>query len=86
MIKNMFRYIMAIILAVSIIGLVTIYLASSTILNQSYVINQLEKNNYYSKIREQVISNFENYIYQSGLDENVLESIVTEDKIKEDTN
>ena len=86
MIKNMFRYIMAIILAVSIIGLVVIYLASSTVLKQSYVIKQLEKNNYYSKIREQVISDFENYIYQSGLDENVLESIVTEDRIKEDTN
>ena len=39
---------------------------------------------YYYKIYSDVKSNFENYIYQSGLDEVVLENIVTQDQVKED--
>ncbi len=85
-VKNIFRYIMAIILAMSIVVLLVINLASSTILNQNYITKQLEKADYYNKIYELIYSNFENYIYQSGLDKEVLENLVTVEKIKNDTN
>ena len=85
-VKNIFRYIMAIVLAISIIVLLAINLASSTILNQNYITKQLEEADYYNKTYELVYSNFENYIYQSGLDKEVLENIVSVEKIKNDTN
>ena len=83
--KTIIRYILSVILAVSIILLFFINVSSSTILKEQYVISKLEEKDYYNKMYEQVKSNFENYIYQSGLDESVLENIVTKQKIEDDT-
>ena len=66
------------------IGVSTV--VSSTILNKEYIINKLEETNFYAETYELVKSNFENYIYQSGLDEVVLENICTEEKVKNDIN
>ncbi len=85
-VKKIIRCIISIILTISIICLILINIASSTILNKNYVLDQLEKTNYYSKIHEEAESNFENYIYQSGLDKEVLDNVLTEEKIKKDTN
>ena len=84
--KRIIKYIIAIILTIATIIYITINLLSSTILSKEYVINKIEEIGYYDKIYESVESNFENYIYQSGLDENVLENIVSKEKIREDTN
>lgn len=86
MLKQILRYAIAIILTISIIILIFTFLASSTIGNESYVRNKLEETSYYFNIYEEVKSNFENYIYQSGLDETALENIVTEEKVRDDTN
>ena len=86
MLKQILRYAIAIILTISIIILIFTFLASSTIGNEKYVRNKLEETSYYSNIYEEVKSNFENYIYQSGLDETALENIVTEEKVRDDTN
>ena len=37
---------------------------------------KLQSQNYYEKIYKETESNFENYIHQSGLDEDVLKDIV----------
>ena len=83
--KQFIRYVLSALLTISLIILVLVSLISSTILNEKYVLNKLEETNYYSNIYETVKSNFENYIYQSGLDENVLNDIVSQEKVKEDT-
>ena len=83
--KKIVTYISALILAISIILCVLVFLISSTILNKNYVLEKLDETNYYSQIYELVESNFENYIQQSGLDESVIENIITEEKVKEDT-
>lgn len=77
-----------------IIAIVTICLiasgilsiVSSTILDQEYITQKLEETNFYTETHKLVKSNFENYIYQSGLEENVLEEICTEEKVKQDIN
>lgn len=84
--KLIIKYIIVILLALSIIGLVGITILSSTILKKDYVIDELEKADYYTKIFNEVESNFQNYIYQSGLDESVIKDIVTISKVREDTN
>ena len=83
--KNILRYIITIILSLSIICLVLVNIASSTVLNENYILDKLEKTSYYSKIYEEAKSNFENYIYQSGLDESVLENVITQEKVENDT-
>ena len=84
--KKILRYIVAIILTLLIIILVLVSLTSSTIANKDYIYRKLEEADYYTKIYEMVKSNFENYIYQSGLDPTVLQDIVSEKKVREDTN
>ncbi len=86
MLKQILRYAITIILTISIIILIFVSLASSTIGNESYVRNKLEETSYYFNIYEEVKSNFENYIYQSGLNETALENIITEEKVRDDTN
>ena len=83
--KKIVTYICALILAISIVLCTLVYLISSTILNKNYVLEKLDETNYYSQIYELVESNFENYIQQSGLDETVIDGIITEEKVKEDT-
>ena len=83
--RKIIRYIIAFVLSVSIISYFLVKLASSTILSERYILAKLEETNYYEKILEEVKSNFEKYIYQSGMDEEIIENIVSEDKIKEDT-
>lgn len=83
--KNILRYIIAILLTIVIIAFLLINLLSSTILSEKYVLSKLEETDYYNKMYEYVQSSFENYIYQSGLEENVLDNIVSKDKIEKDT-
>lgn len=80
------RYILIVILAVSILGISFISIASSTILDKNYALSKLEETNYYSGIYEEIKNNFEKYIYQSGLDESVITDIITEEKVRSDVN
>ena len=84
--KIVIKYIITIILALSMIAYFFIQLASSTILSEQYILSKLEETDYYNKIYECVKSNFENYIHQSGLEETVLEDIVSKEKVRKDTN
>lgn len=79
------RFILIMILTVSIVSLVFVNLAGSTILSKQYILGKLDETFYYKDVKEEIESNFENYIGQSGLDEEVMQNIVTEEKIKEDT-
>ena len=83
---NILKYIIIIILIIAVIGIVGLHIISSTIMNKEYVIQKLEESNYYEQIYNQIESNFENYIYQSGLDESVIKDICTLEKVEKDTN
>ena len=78
------RYIFIFILAVSIIGFVSINIANSTILSKEYVKDKLQETGYYEGIYQEVQNNFENYVGQSGLDEDAMKDIVTQEKVKAD--
>lgn len=83
--KTIIKYIVTIILAIAMIAYFFISLVSSTILSEQYILSKLDETDYYNKIYEYVKSNFENYIYQSGLEETVLEDVVSKEKIRKDT-
>lgn len=84
-ISNIIKYIVIILLIISIILTLAVKVLTSTILNKDYILGKLEETNYYKNIYNQVESNFENYIYQSGLDEDVIKGIISEEDIKSDT-
>ena len=84
-VRLMLQYILTIILAMSVLALVLINIISSTVLNESYIMSKLEEEDYYNQIYKSAESNFENYIHQSGLDEEVLNNIITKEKIEKDT-
>lgn len=84
--KNLLKFIFITILTICMISIGIITIAFSTILDKNYVIQKLEETNFYTETYELVESNFENYIYQSGLDEEVLKNICTEEKVKQDVN
>lgn len=81
---NILKFIIMLILVVCILffGIKNIIL--STIMDKDYVLNKLEETNFYSGTYELVESGFENYIAQSGLEEEVLNNICTEEKVKND--
>lgn len=83
--KIIARFIMELILAISITIFLLIHILSKTLLNEPYILSSLQKSDYYNKVYQLVESNFENYIQQSGLDEEVLKNIVTEDMIEKYT-
>lgn len=83
--KIILQYILTIILAIFIVALIVIHIISSTILNSAYVILKLEEQDYFSEIYNEAILAMENYIPQSGLEETVLEGIISKEKIKNDT-
>ena len=85
LIIKVIRFVLMLLLTVSIISLVLVNLVSSTVLSKEYILGKLDETFYYTDIKTEIESNFENYIGQSGFEENVLQNIVTEEKIKQDT-
>ena len=83
--KTIVRYIISIILTIILTAWIIINIASSTILDEQYVLDKFEETDYYSKIYTMAESNFENYIHQSGLDEEVLQGLITEEQLENDT-
>lgn len=67
---------------VSVIATIT----SHTILNEKYILKTLNKVNYQKEIYNQIMETFKDNTIQSGLEENVLEGVITENEINEDIN
>ncbi len=78
------RYVLVMILTVALISIAFINIITSTILNKEYVLSKLDETDYYKGIYQEIQSNFENYVGQSGLDEDIMNDILTEEKVKTD--
>ncbi len=59
---------------------------SNKLLNKNYMLNKMEEMQVYLQISRDVQSGFENYIYQSGLPEDTINNLYTDEMIKNDTN
>ncbi len=84
-IEIIIKSILIVALFISLLGFSILNILSKTIFNQGYTLQKLEETNYYGNIYTQIKSDFRNYIYQSGLDEDVIEDVVTLDEVKQDT-
>lgn len=77
--------VMVVLLTVSIIGIVGVKIASTTILEEAYIHKMIQKSKYYENLHNEIKATFENYIGPSGLDENILDDICSVEDIQEDT-
>ncbi len=84
--KKVISYILSFILVLMLLSLCLLAILKSTILNEEYLISKLEEANYYERMNGEIIEQFKNYTIQSGLSDDVLESLFTEDKLKQDIN
>lgn len=84
--KKILNFIFVLVIALSFTFIGVKSVVFKTIFNKEYVLEQMENNNFYSETYKLVESGFENYIGRSGLDEEVIKNICTEDKIKNDIN
>ncbi len=82
--KKIVSYILAFILMIILTCTISLNIASKTILKQSYLVLKIESNNYYKKLDDSIKNGFEEYIQQSGLDEEVLENLYREEDIRKD--
>ena len=53
-------------------------------INKENILKKFEQINFYNSIYEEIRDGFENYIYQSGLDINIIDKICTREKVKND--
>ena len=84
--KRVISYILSFILVLMLLSLCLLAILKSTILNEEYLISKLEEANYYERMNGEIIEQFKNYTIQSGLSDDVLENLFTEDKLKQDIN
>ena len=84
--KKILNFIFVLVIALSFTFIGVKSVVFKTIFNKEYVLEQMENNNFYSETYKLVESGFEIYTGQSGLDEEVIKNICTEDKIKNDIN
>lgn len=82
------RYVISSILSFLIIFaailLIGIDVLDNKLLDKEYVFSKMEEIEFYEQISREVESGFENYIYQSGLPEDTIKDLFTEEMIKND--
>ena len=85
-IKIILGYILGFISASLISVLSLLLIVKFTIYNKDYIKNNLQKNNYYQKVSNEILDNMKNYMMSSGLPETVLDGIYTDVEITKDIN
>ena len=83
-VKNMFNLILSFLLAIIVILSVLMCIVDFKVLSVNYYKNIFEKNGFYEAVLEEVNSGFENFIYQSGLPENIIVDLATKEVVKKD--
>lgn len=84
--KKVISYIFSFILVILILLTCLLIIFNSTIFNKEYVISKLESANYYERMNGEISEQFRSYTIQSGLSDNVLENLYTQDKLVQDIN
>lgn len=84
---KVFKIILNILLAfILMIGLLasTLLVIANNYANKENMLKKFEEINLYNSVYEEVRDGFENYIYQSGLDIDIIDKICSREKVKQD--
>lgn len=84
--KKAISYVLSFVLVLMLLSLCLLAILKSTILDEKYMTSKLEEANYYERMNGEIVEQFKNYTIQSGLSDEVLENLFTEDNLKQDIN
>ena len=84
--KTILNIILSFLLIIVIAMSFAINILGNKILNKNYFSSKLEETEFYLQVSREVENGFENYIYQSGLPEDTIKNLFTEEDIKKDVN
>lgn len=82
--KNILNILLSFFLIITITAILVMNILENKILNKNYLLSKMDEVEFYLQISREVESGFENYIYQSGLPEDTIKNLFTEDMIKSD--
>lgn len=85
-VKTVLNLILSFLLIVLILVNLATNILENKLLNKQYVLSKMEETEFYLQISREVENGFENYIYQSGLPEDTIKNLFTEEMIKADSN
>ena len=83
-VKTILNLILSFLIIISISLIVATNILENKILDKNYMNSKLEETEFYLQIYREVENGFENYIYQSGLPEDTIKDIFTDEMIKND--
>lgn len=69
-----------------VLAIIVINILNSIILNKNYMLSKINETEFNLQVSREVESGFENYIYQSGLPEDTIKDLFTEEMIEKDVN
>ena len=84
LLKNLICIMLSFILVLVILMYMLYSNFESKFLNKDYILSKMNGNQFYLQIGREVESGFEKYIYQSGLPEETIKNLFTEEIIKND--
>lgn len=73
------------VLIVETIAVIGITIVKETVCNKNYILNQLDKVNYYQITKSEIEDAFKYYVLQSNLDDECVSDLITVEKVKKDT-
>lgn len=86
MIRKLLNFSLNFVMSILILGLICIQLISSTVFNKEYIKEKLKENRFYERSYSDIIEDFENYTMQSGLELEILDGLVSKEKVTSDIN
>lgn len=86
MIKRIISFLLNLIMSILVLGLICVILITNTIYNKDYIKLKLKENKFYSRTYSDIKNDFENYTMQSGLDLEILDGLISEEKVEKDIN
>ena len=84
--KKIICYTLGFILAILLVLLVVLGILKSTALSEYFVKKTLDKTNYYTLVSDKIRNNMKDYMMSSGLDEEILNDLFTEEDVRSDVN
>lgn len=82
--KYCINIILSFLIVFAIILVIAINLLNNKFLNKNYILSKMDETEFYLQVSREVESGFENYIYQSGLPEDTIKDLFTQEMLKKD--
>ena len=83
-VKLFFNYLLQFCVSILFFLLALLVICRFTFFNSNYVFKVIEKNNYYDELYDSIADEMENYLVQSGFDDEVVDDIYSKEQVRED--